>query len=93
MLRAHLLFNCEQFSLCIHCKTKTSTKFWGFYKKLVDFQNFQKSNFVKGKYLKTLSSITLPWGHAMSSQNLGPIGPAVLTFIGYKQTNSQPKYI
>ena len=26
-------------------------------------------------------------------QNLGPIGSAVLTFIGYKQTNRQANYI
>jgi len=39
------------FSLCIHCKTKTNKKFRVF-KKIVDFQSFQKSNFVRqAKYI------------------------------------------
>ena len=37
------------------------------------------------KFLKIQSYINLPCGH----KNLGPIGSAILTFIGYKQT----KYI
>ena len=42
-----------------------------------------KSNFVRGKFLKIRSSITLPLGHAILAR---PIGSAVLTFIGHKQT-------
>ena len=41
------------------------------------------------KFLKIQSYINLPCGH----KNLGPIGSAILTFIGYKQTNRQAKYI
>ena len=29
------------------------------------------------------------WSHDVPQKNLGPIGSAVLTFIGYKQTNKQ----
>jgi len=72
-----ICFNCEH---CIHCKTKTN-------KNLVDFQNFQKSNFVRGKFLKIWSSINLPWGQARPQNKFGSIGSAVLTFTGYKQTN------
>ena len=45
----------------------------------MDFHNLKKSNFDGGKFLKIWSSINLPWGHAR----------AVLTFIGYKQTEKQ----
>ena len=40
-------------------------------------------------FLKFWAFINLPWGHVRSTTNLGPIGLAVLTFIGYKQTNKQ----
>ena len=38
----------------------------------MDFQNFQKSNFDGGKFLKIRSSINLPWGHVMSHKKFGP---------------------
>ena len=48
-------------------------KFRGFSKNnFVDFQNFQKSNFDGGKFLKILSSINLPWDHVMSHKKFGP---------------------
>ena len=48
-------------------------KICGFSKKnAVDFQNFQKSNFDGGKFLKILSSINLPWGHVRSHKKFGP---------------------
>ena len=37
--------------------------------------------------MKFWSFINLPSGHWGPTQNLGPIGSAVLTFIGYKQTD------
>ena len=39
--------------------------------------------------MKFCSFINLPWGSVRSQKNLGPIGSAILTFIGYKQTNRQ----
>ena len=77
-------------SLCLNCKTKTNKKFADIIKKFMDFQNFQKSYFVRGKYLKIRSLITFLWVTRAPTKNLGPIGSAVLTFIGYKtQTNKQ----
>ena len=38
-------------------------------------------------------NINLSLGHIRSIKNLGPIGPAVWTFIGYKETDKQSKYI
>ena len=38
----------------------------------LDFQNFQKSNFDGGKFLKIWSLINLPWGHARFHKNCGP---------------------
>jgi len=52
----------------------------------VHFENFTKIKTFKHKSLKIQSSLNLPIGHA---NNLGPIGSAVLTFIGYKQINKQ----
>ena len=43
--------------------------------------------------MKILTSINLPWGHARSHKNVGPIGLAVLTFIGYKHTDKQAKFM
>ena len=37
----------------------------------MDFQNFQKSNFDGGKFLKILSFINLPWDHVMSHKKFG----------------------
>ena len=38
----------------------------------MDFQNFQKSNFDGGKFLKILLFINLPWDHMMSHKKFGP---------------------
>ena len=38
----------------------------------MDFQNFQKSNFDRGKFLKILLFINLPWDHMMSHKKFGP---------------------
>ena len=38
----------------------------------MDFQNFQKSNFDRGKFLKILSFINLHWDHMMSHKKFGP---------------------
>jgi len=43
--------------------------------------------------LKIESSIILPWFTQGPTQNLGPIGSAVLTFIGYKQTDRQMNHL
>ena len=50
-----------------------------------DLKNFYKNKKTfKHKFLRFLSFINLPWGPWA-----GPIGSAVLTFIGYKQKNKQ----
>ena len=43
-------------------------------KKYVDFSNFQKSNFVRGKFLKIRLCINLPWGNNARKvpQKIGP---------------------
>ena len=51
---------------------------------------FTKLKTFKTHFKNFLSFINLPCGHVMSHKNLGPIGSAVLTFIGYKQTNEHP---
>ena len=52
---------------------KTKQKFCGFYKEnSLDFQSFQKSIFVRRKFLKIRSSINLPWDHVMSPTKSGP---------------------
>ena len=51
--------------------------------------NYLKSNFDGGKFLKIRSTIPLPGVTRGYTKNLGPIGSAVLTFIGYKQTDKQ----
>ena len=38
----------------------------------MDFQNCQKSNFVRGKFLKIRAFINFPWGHARSHKKFGP---------------------
>ena len=53
--------------------------------------DIQKSNFVRGSFLKIRSSINLPWGHLGPHKKFGPNGSAVLTFIGHLDT--QAKYI
>ena len=47
-----------------------------------------EANFCKFDHPYTFPGVT--WGH---SKNLGPIGSAVLTFIGYKHTDRQAKGI
>ena len=54
----------------------------------MDFQTLMKIEF-----LKFWSFINLPWGHWGPIQIFSPIGSAVLTFIGYKQTDKQSIYI
>ena len=46
-------------------------------------------NFVGGKFLKFLSSITFPGVMRGPLKNLDPISSVAFTFIGYKQTKKQ----
>ena len=87
-LLGRFYFNCEHF-LFVFCKSKTKQKCCGYYKKVVDFQNLKKSNFVRSKFLKIGLFENFPWGQVRSHKNLGSIGSAVLTFIGYKQADTQ----
>ena len=70
---------------------KKDKKFRGFSKKIVvEFQNFRKSNFDGGKFIFENLIINFSWGQARShKKNLGPIGSAVLTFIGHRRTDRQ----
>ena len=52
----------------------------------MDFQNFQKPNFVCDKFLKTRSSKNLPWGHARSHKEFVRFGRFDVYWI---QTNRQ----
>ena len=59
----------------------------------MDFQNFQKSNFDGGKFLKIRSFINLPWDHMMSHKKFGPDRFRVLTLDTNGQTDRQAKFI
>ena len=63
-----------------------------FKKKFADFQEF--NFFTKLKPLNHIFFILIMhkdslWSRDVPQKNLGPIGSAVLKFIGYKQTNRQ----
>ena len=64
-----------------------------YFKNFVDFSKFSKIEFGYKQTLKIWSSINLPWGPARSHKKVGPIGSAVLTFIGHKQTNKHPSEV
>jgi len=61
-------------------------------KKIVDFHKLSKSNFVRGKFWKIRSTLVISWGHARLKK-LGPIGSAVLAFIGYKQAKYKYRWL
>jgi len=79
-------FNCELVLFVLIAQQKQTKISRNLQKKFVDFQNFQKSNFFKCKFLK-IRSKNIPWGHARSHNKF--IGSAVLAFIGHKQTHRQ----
>ena len=81
-LRAHLLFQLwiVALSLSIFSLYSIKKKFANF---IIFFRAFSKF-FKNKKLLNTIPGVT--WG---PTHNLGPIGLAVLTFIGYKQTARQ----
>ena len=82
-------FNCEHVLFVFIVKQKQTKNFADFIKRFRGFSKFSKLLFVRGKFLKIQSSINHPWCHVRSHKKLGPIGLAVLTFIGFKQTNTQ----
>ena len=47
--------------------------------------------FLRHVFLQFTTSINVPWDHLKSHKNFGPIGSAVFTFIGQKQTNKHTK--
>ena len=53
----------------------------------MDFQNFQKSNFDGGQFLK-IRSTNLPWGHARLHKKIGPDRFSRFDFF-WIQTNKQ----
>ncbi len=56
-------FNCEHvLFVCIVQQNQKQT--------FVDFQNLQKSNFVRSKFSEIRTSIDLPWGHSRSHKNI-----------------------
>ena len=88
-LRAHLQL--WTWFFCLHCKTKTNKNFKDFIKNsFVDFQNFLKIEFCYKQIFEN-SIIHNPsvGSREVPSKNLGPIGSAVLAFLGYKQTDKQ----
>ena len=86
-LRTHLLVHLWTCSLRIHCKTKTNKKFADFMKKFRGFQKFNSNQIL-------LEAIFWNFDHPLTfsgvkwspTQNLGPIGIIVLSFIEYKRT-------
>jgi len=70
---------------------KEMKKFSDFIKKKswIFFQNYLNRILLRDKFLKIRSSINLPWRHLKSHKKMGLIGSAVLTFMGYKQTDRQ----
>ena len=74
--------------LYIHCETKTSKTFRGFYKKkFVEFQNCQI--LLEAIFWKIDHQNTFPG----TTKYFGLKGSAVLAFIGCKHTDRQTKYI
>ncbi len=71
------------------CSEKIIIKKFADLKKIVDILNLMTIKLFGGKFLKFWSFINFPWDHVMFLQNLGPVGSAVLTFIGCKQTDRQ----
>ena len=63
-------FICKHFHF--ECIVKEKEKIRSFYKNFGDFLKFFKSNFVRSKFFKLRSSITLLWGHARSHTKFGP---------------------
>jgi len=60
-------FKCKHVLFEYIVPQKQTKKFRGFAKMIfMDFQNFQKSNYVRGKFVK------LPWGHVRSLKIFGP---------------------
>ena len=53
------------------------------------FSNFQKSNFVRGKFLINQSSINFPWSYVMSHTKFGPDRFSCFD-VYWKQTNRHP---
>ena len=90
--RPSSIFIVHMFSLCIlYNKAKINSRIS--LKNFVDFQNFQNFNanrILRGaNFQKFDHSQTFPGVMQDPTKNLGTIGSAVLTFIGYKQTNKQ----
>ena len=83
------------FSYYIHCKTKTKQKIQRIYtKNLLSFKT-SKIEILLGHIYENLI-IFMYRGPGVTrgpTKKLGQIGSAVLTFIGYKQTNTQAKYL
>ena len=70
-------------------RVNKNKKFRGFYKKILDFQNFQKIEFWL-RHMFESSIIHKPsLGSREVQKKLGPIGSAVLMFIGYTRTYRQ----
>ena len=84
--------NCDHVCFVYILKQRRK-QFCGFKKNSRIFKNlnffFTKLKTFKTHFLKFLSFIKFPCGPLMSHKNLGPIGSAVLAFIGYKQTDKQ----
>ena len=85
--------NCERV-LFVYILKQRRNKFCGFLKKnsriFKNLNSFTKLKTLKKHLFLFLSFINLPCGHVMSHKKFGLIGTAVLTFIGYKQTNRHP---
>ena len=95
------LLNCEHVVFVSFLKQKLK-KVRGLYEQILwILKIYWKSNFVRGfheKKFQNCSKILQKFEQNFGvtrdpSKNLGPIGSAVLTFIGYKQTDKPNLYI
>ena len=80
--KTRLYFNCEHFFLINIVEQKLTKNSW-------IFRNFKNRILLEVNFWKFDHPWTFPGVTQGFTQNLGPIGLAVLTFIGYKQTNNQ----
>ena len=69
-------------SLRTYCKTKTSKNFANFIKKISGFLKFSQIEFCYRQIFENSDPETFPGVTRGPTKNLGPIGSAVLTFIG-----------
>ena len=83
-------FNFEHVFFVYIVKWKNKQKIRGFYINFVDFQNFFNRISLEEHFWKLNHPYPFLGVTPCPTNNVGMIGSAILTFIGYKQTNRHP---